>query len=289
MDGGGRFLRSIGENGALGLARLPAPHPVLTWVLTLAVLGGAGALGAVRGGQYDALVGDYGAPLDIAARNLGFDIKTVAISGLKELSQTQVLALAGIGPKNSLAFLNAREVRERLMQSPFIEDASVRKLFPRQLELKITEREPYALWQRDGNIVVIARDGTTLDPADPQQFSGLPFVVGDDANMHAEEYATLVDSFGDLKGQVKAGVYVASRRWNLHLASGLDIKLPFDQPLKAVQKIIDLNKTARILDKDLASLDLRQPGRVVARLTAEASDGRFEARRVKGAGKGGAV
>lgn len=289
MDGGGRFLRSIGQSGVLGRIPMPHPNPVLAWVLTVAVIGAAGILGAVRGGQYDALVAAHGAPLEIAARTIGFDIKAVSISGLKELSQTQVLDLAGIGPKNSLAFLSVRDVRARLMQSPFIQDASVRKLFPSQLELKITEREPFALWQKDGKIVVIARDGTVLDPADPEQFGNLPFVVGEDANLHAEDYAALVDSFGDLRGQVKAGVFVAGRRWNLRLASGLDIKLPNEQPLKAVQKIIELNRLARILDKDINSIDLRQPGRIVARLTMEAADARSEARRPKSAGRGGAV
>lgn len=289
MDGGGRFLRSLSSRSRAGLSRAPQAHPVLAWVLTVAVVGAGGALGAVRGGHYDALAATYGAPADIAARAAGFDIKTIAISGLKELSQSQVLALAGVSPKNSLAFLSVREVRERLLASPFVQDASVRKLFPDTLEIKLTEREPFALWQKDGIISVIARDGTVLDPADPAQFTALPFVVGEDANLHVEDYAALADSFGGLRAQVKAGVYVAGRRWNLRMASGLDIKLPTEQALKAVQKLVELQRTARILDKDLASLDLRQPGRIVARLTIEASDDRLEARKPKSAGRGGAV
>jgi cell division protein FtsQ len=289
MDGGGRFLRSLGIRVASGPGGAARSHPALAWVLTAAVFGAAGALGAVCGGQYDALAAAYGTPADIAARSLGFDIKTVAISGISQLSQAQVLDIAGIGPNNSLAFLNVREVRARLLRSPFVQDASVRKLFPSQLEVKITEREPFALWQKDGGISVIARDGTVLDLADLTQFGNLPFVVGDEANLHAEEYAALADAFGGERAKVKAGVYVAGRRWNVKLASGLDIKLPRDQALGAVRKIVELHRTARILDKDLASLDLREPGRLVARLTVEASDDRLEAKKAKPAGKGGAV
>ena len=259
------------------------------WVLTAAVFSAAGTLGAVRGGQYDALVESYGTPADIAARSLGFDIKSVAISGISQLRQAQVLEIAGIGPNNSLVFLNVREARARLMKSPFVQDASVRKLFPNQLEVKITEREPFALWQKEGSISVISRDGTVLDLADLTQFANLPFVVGGEANLHAEEYTALMDAFGGQRAQVKAGVYVAGRRWNLKMASGLDIKLPMEQPLNAVRKIVELHRTARILDKDLASLDLREPGRLAARLTIEASDDRLEAKKVKPAGKGGAV
>ena len=155
--------------------------------------------------------------------------------------------------------------------------------------MKITEREPFALWQKDGAIAVIARDGTALDVADLAPFANLPFVVGDEANLHAEEFAALAEAFGDQRAQVKAGVYVAGRRWNVRLASGLDIKLPREQPLNAVRRIVELHRSARILDKDLATLDLRQPGRLVARLTNEASDDRLELKKGKPAGKGGAV
>ena len=279
MDGGGRFLRTVGRPGRVRLARLrPAflsrPHPILGWVLGLSVLAASGALGTIRGGQYDTFVLAYGAPLDIGARSLGLGIKTVAITGLKELSETQVLGLAGIGPSGSLAFLNVNEVRARLMQSPFVQDAGVHKLFPNRLEVKITEREPFALWQRDGQISVIARDGTVLDPADPEHFATLPFVVGEEANLHAEAYAALVDSMGDLGAKVKAGVWIAGRRWNFHMAGGIDVKLPYDQPQKALRTLTDLQRTARILDKDLMFIDLRQPGRVAARLTVDAMDAR---------------
>ena len=116
MDGGGRFLRSLSSRSRAGLARAPQAHPVLAWVLTAAVVGGAGLLGAVRGGQYDALVANYGTPADIGARALGFDIRAVAISGLSQLRQAQVLDLAGIGPNSSLAFLNVRQARENLLK-----------------------------------------------------------------------------------------------------------------------------------------------------------------------------
>ena len=288
MDGGGRFLRQIGRRGATGLARWPHAHPALAWVLSFAVLGSAGALGVVCGGQYDAFVAPNGAPLDMAARSAGFDIQAVSISGIKELSETQVLEMAGIGPKKSLALLDAQAMRARLLRSPFIQEASVRKLFPGQLELKITEREPFALWQMDGKITVIARDGTVLDPADPEKFTELPFVVGADANLHVEAFAALLDAMGDVRGKVKAGVYVAGRRWNLRLASGMDVKLPTENPQKAAQKLAQLQRTSRILDKDIAAIDLRQPGRLVARLTIEAADARAEAQKTKGT-KAGAV
>lgn len=289
MDGGGRFLRSIGRKATTGFARWPAAHPALAWVLSFAVLGSAGALGVVRGGQYDEFVAQNGAPLDMVARKLGFDIETVTIAGIRELTQAQVLDLAGITPRKSLALLDARAIRERLLRSPFVQDATVRKLFPDKLELTLTEREPFALWQKDGVLTVIARDGTVLDPADPAHFPNLPLVVGEAANIHVESFAAMLESLGDLRAKVQAGVFVAGRRWNIHLASGLDIKMPEDEPLKAVLKLVQMQQTSRILDKDIVAVDLRQGGRVVIRLTADAADARAEALKGRSGTKGGAV
>jgi cell division protein FtsQ len=292
MDGGGRFLRSIGRPGGRGLSRLhpsrwPIPHPALGWALGALVIATFGALGAVRGGQYDAFAAAHGTPFDIAARMVGFGIRGVSIAGIKELTESQVLDLAGIKPVHSLAFLDVEDVRARLMRSPFVQDAGVRKLFPDRLEIKIVEREPFAFWQRDGKIDLVARDGTVLDPAQPERFIDLPFVVGDEANLHVEAYAALVASMGDLAGKVKSGAWIAGRRWNFRMESGIDVKLPSENPQSALRTLADLQRTARILDKDLTFIDLREPGRVAARLTPEAAEARDAQRRP--ATRGGAA
>ena len=42
----------------------------------------------------------------------------------------------------------------------------------------IEEREPFALWQKDGKVSLIAADGTMLAPLDDPQYAALPLVVG---------------------------------------------------------------------------------------------------------------
>jgi len=47
------------------------------------------------------------------------------------------------------------------MELPLVKSARVLKLYPDNLVIAIEEREPYALWQRDGKVAVIAADGTS--------------------------------------------------------------------------------------------------------------------------------
>ena len=38
------------------------------------------------------------------------------------------------------------------------------KLYPDRLQIAITERQAFALWQKDGHVNVIAADGTVIEP-----------------------------------------------------------------------------------------------------------------------------
>ncbi|MBR7514068.1 FtsQ-type POTRA domain-containing protein, partial [Mycobacterium tuberculosis] len=75
-----------------------------------------------------------------------------------------VLAIGGVTGRSTLLFLDAATVRDRLKASPWIADATVLKLYPGQLQIEITEREAFALWQQDGALSVIADDGQILEP-----------------------------------------------------------------------------------------------------------------------------
>lgn len=326
MDGRRRFLRSLrtaetgfapaalayagASRGALSLRdpepvakakprarqpRLGLKHRILApftrsgagLFLALAFFGAIGVYGAVRGGHYDAFVAAEGAPADVIAKAFGFDIEAVTIAGLSELTESNVLAVAGIGPRNSLAFLDVAKVRERLRSLPLVKEASVTKLYPNRLLIEIEERQPFALWQKGGVVNVVAADGAPLDAIHDQRFVHLPLVVGAGANKRLAEYLALLDAAGDLRERIRAGMLVSERHWTLKTTNGIDILLPEIDPRAALASLARLQLQSRILDKDVISLDLRQPGRLVARLTEDAAAARAESTARKPKSKGG--
>jgi cell division protein FtsQ len=318
MDGRGRFLRSV---TTLETRRAPAPAfaptvappprgrrarrlglkprafvpraldllagPGTGAALAIAVLGGTGLYGAVRGGYYEAFIAAAGTPADLLAKTFGFAIDTITITGLAELDEAAILAAAQVSPRNSLPLLDAAKVRERLIAIPLVKEAGVAKLYPDRLLITIEERRPYALWQQDGEVHVVAADGTRLDAMRGPRFAHLPHVVGVGANERASDYVALVAAAGDLADRIRAGILVSRRRWILKTTNGLDIHLPEIEPAAAVAALMDLQRTSGILDKDVISLDLRQPGRIVARLSEEAFAGRAQNAARKAKAKGG--
>lgn len=261
--------------------------PGATAAFSLALFSAVGIYGAIAGGHYAAFVAQHGAPSDLLAKGLGFSIKAVTISGTHELKEQDILSISGIGPRNSLLFLDAAKIRANLKILPLVKEASVTKLYPDRLLIEIEERRPFALWQDDGELRIVAEDGVVLGLIQDRRFIHLPFVTGDGANEKIGEYMALLDAAGDLRERIVAGVRVAARRWTLKFTNGIDVLLPEKDAAAAVTRLADLQRADHILDKDVLSLDLRQPGRLVARLSEEAAAARSAALAGTANAKGG--
>jgi cell division protein FtsQ len=230
------------------------------------------AVGAVRGGQYAAFVKAEGGVGDFVARQLGFGVKVVTISGIARLDEKEVLDIAGITPKSSVPFFDVDDARARLERAPLVETVGVRKFYPNRVVIDIVERGPVALWQRDGEVSIVAEDGAALDELKDARLNNLPFVVGAGANKRLKEYLGILDAAEELRPKIEAGVYVSERRWNLRMKSGLDVKLPENDPASAMATLLKLERDGHILEKDILYLDLREPSRVFARLSSDAAD-----------------
>ncbi|MFN3892230.1 MAG: cell division protein FtsQ/DivIB [Beijerinckiaceae bacterium] len=235
--------------------------------------------GANKGGGYDSFVAQNGALHEVVARGLGFGLDVITISGQRELTAPEILAFAGLSERNALPFIDVRDVRERIKSAPLIRDASVRKLYPDRLVIEVTERDAHALWQKEGEIFVISADGTPIDTIHDERFVHLPFVVGEGANLRIAEFHRILEAAGDLKSKIRAGVLVTNRRWNIKLTTGVDVKLPEIGAEAAIAALARLAREQKIIEKDLISIDMRIPGRLVARLTEEAAAARAEAKK----------
>ncbi|QBR72100.1 cell division protein FtsQ [Beijerinckiaceae bacterium] len=267
------------------LNRLAGPGTGICFSFVIFLI--VGAYGIVKGGHYEAFVASEGHPAEVIAKALGFSIKAVTIAGESEIKEQDILAIAGVGPRNSLLFLDVAKIRERLKQLPLVKEAAITKLYPDRLLIEIEERQPFALWQSGGVVQIVAADGVPIAHMRDQRFIHLPLVVGAGANERLPQYLALLDAAGDLRERIVAGLLVARRHWTLKTTNGIDILLPETDPEGALARLLELQRASHVLDKDLLSVDLRQPGRMVARLSEEAAAERNETMAHKGKAKGG--
>ena len=314
MDGRGRLAQSLKMKRRLSFASWPQLYE-WRWARTLRRWGGifvslkvprgagssAAALlllasvsfGAVRGGHVTQIVENVQDLCDAAANQLGFRISEVALAGEHEVDRGEILTLVGITDHSSLLFLDASRGRARLLTNPWIAEATVLKLYPDRLRIEIKERLPFALWQKDGRVSLIAADGTVLEATAPSRFGNLPLVVGKGAEQNAQNFLGLVARYPTIAHATNASVLVAERRWTLHLKGGVEILLPEREAEQALVTLLDLDRTNKLLTRDIVAIDLRLPDRVTVRQSDGAAATREQAfkdaEKVKKgkAGKGG--
>src|SRR5262245_22220563 len=165
------------------------------------------AYGAIKGDHLPAVAAGLKDARDALANAAGFRIEQTSIAGRAQLSEADVLALAGVTDRSSLLFFDVDAARTGLKASPWVAEASVRKLYPGRLQIEIVEREPFALWQKDGNVSLIAVDGTVLGPLTDRRFAGLPLVVGPGAAKKARDFLA-VPARHEQRDHVRASLLV---------------------------------------------------------------------------------
>lgn len=288
MDFGGRLARSVNsrfggitEAVADWRARRAANRRAAGFTIArgigssaaLLFLSLCGISGYFVGGHHDALIRENGTLRDFVATSVGFGVRHVAVSGNSELSDAEVTNLAGISARASLPFLDPAVVQARLMSVPLIAEAQVTKLYPDRVAITLKERIPYAIWQQDGSVQVIAADGTAIEKLADPRFLRLPHVVGPQANTRVRDFVALIESVPEFREQIRAGIFVSERRWTLKLQNGVEVKLPELGAERALKTFAALERAEGITKKAVLSVDLRLADRIAVRLTEEAAAG----------------
>jgi len=155
--------------------------------------------------------------------------------------------------------------KRRVEALSWVRSASVERLLPDTIVLRVQERQALALWQRKGTFSLIDHEGTVIVDHGLERFSDLLVVVGDDAPIHTAELLRMLGSETKLMDRVAAGVRVGARRWNLRLDNGIDVLLPEEDAERAWLRLSAYEAKHKVLARDIKVLDLRLPDRVVVR------------------------
>jgi cell division protein FtsQ len=253
----------------------------------LAFLGAAATYGVIKGEHIPAILTAVKDTADAGANAMGMRIATVSLSGQRQVSREEIFAAAGVTDHSSLLFLDVADARAKLEAIPWIAEATVRKLYPDRLQITVTEREPFALWQQQGKVKVIAADGTVLSEKVEPRLASLSFVVGNGAAARARDFLAVLDKYPAIRDQVRASIYVAERRWNVRLKNGIDVRLPETNVEGALDALVRLDREKSLLSRDITAVDLRLADRLTVRLSDAVAQAREEAIKKNTKKKGG--
>ena len=106
-------------------------------------------------------------------------VTRITVSGSTRLSRSEVLSLLdGLRGRNML-LVGLEEWRQKVLSSPWVEDAAIRRVLPGTVEVAIAERQPMGIGRIDGALYLLDQHGDIIDRFGPShaQFD-LPLVDG---------------------------------------------------------------------------------------------------------------
>jgi cell division protein FtsQ len=210
--------------------------------------------------------------LDLTAL-AGLRLEALTVEGRVSTNAEDILASIDVERGTPILSINVAEARESIETLPWVKSAQVERQMPNSIHVIIQERTAYALWQRGARYTLIDAEGHSIADV-PGQIGELPLVVGVDAPAHTFELFELLKAEPALQHRVQGAVRIGERRWNLHfdsLETGITVRLPETDLATSLKRLADLQREHNILDRDLASIDLRLEDRLIVQLNPGAT------------------
>jgi len=210
-------------------------------------------------------------------------IDRIVVRGNERLSNGEVLAVLSGLRGESLVWTDLNVWRRRLLASPWVRDAALRRSLPSTVEVAILERRPIGVGRLNGDMFLVDERGVVIDQYGPQYadldlpiIDGLSAPPGDGGGMTDEARAELA---ARLIAALKAKPDIARRLSqvdvaDLHNASVIlegdpaVLHLGDDQFLQRLQSYLELAPALRERVPDIDYVDLRFEDRIYVRPSA---------------------
>ncbi|MFO7727480.1 MAG: FtsQ-type POTRA domain-containing protein [Desulfonatronovibrio sp.] len=111
---------------------------------------------------------------DRAVNSEFFALRQIEIIGNKQLTYSQLTELLNVNTGDNLLQLNMSDTHSLLNKNPWIEDASVKRVFPDRLVINIVEKQAYFWLQDQDKLCYADETGKVITPVSPQRYVSLP-------------------------------------------------------------------------------------------------------------------
>lgn len=215
--------------------------------------------------------GTVGTAVAESVGRAGFRVDQIEVTGLKRMDRMTVYAIATDQRSRAMPLVDLNQVRDRLLDYGWIADARVSRRMPDTLVVDIVERTPAAIWQNNGQLMLIDAEGVLLEPVSADAMPALPLVIGDGANAREPQYRRLIEVAPALRPRIKAAVWIGDRRWDVLFEGGERLQLPEGEQAaaRAIAKFAELEGKDRLLGRGYLRFDMRDPTKMVVRMPGQ--------------------
>ena len=106
-------------------------------------------------------------------------IHTITVTGTSRMAPGEALAILDGLRGSSMVTADLESWRQKLLDAPWVADASIRRVFPRTVAVVISEREPLGIGRIQNALYLLDQEGAVIDQFGPKYAEfDLPFIDG---------------------------------------------------------------------------------------------------------------
>lgn len=203
--------------------------------------------------------------LEDLATSAGLGIDQVEIAGHRFTSDNDILDAVDLPNVRSYLSFKGEAIRARIERLAWVDTATIERLVPNRVGIRITERRPFAVWERGARDVLIDATGRLLATVAKGHAPDLPRISGEQAPEDARRLLGLVAGFPDISKRFARAERISGRRWSLILHNGPRIELPADADAAALAMLVEPRPEGRLIDVEAAIIDMKVLRRVTIR------------------------
>jgi len=219
----------------------------------------------------------------LAAQAHVLQVGRIAVRGNERLSRGEVLALLNGLRGESLLWTNLDLWRRRLVASPWVRDAALRRSLPSTVEVAIVERRPVGIGRINSDLYLVDDRGVVIDQYGPQ-YTDLDLPIIDGLSASPNDSPTMTDETrAELAARViaaiKARPAIAKRLSQIDVSDAHNatvilsgdparIQLGDDQFVPRLESYLQLASALRERVAEIDYVDLRFEDRIYVRPAA---------------------
>ena len=169
-------------------------------------------------------------------------IKKITIENNKIIKDKEIKEKLSFLYETNFFFLRTKKIEKKLREIQFIESYQIKKIYPNNLIIKITEKKPIAIIQKSKQKTYFTARGEIIDFRKIKKFEDLPTVFGDEKSF-STFYVNLKNINFPFK-EIKTFYLFESKRWDLLTLKNQLIKLPINNYNKSLLNFISLKDQA---------------------------------------------
>ena len=200
-----------------------------------------------------------------------FMIQQMHIQGVPERFDKQVRDTLNVSLPVSSFDLDLEAMKARVDAIEAIETVNLLIGSKGILEVGVVMRVPVLVWRNDKGLALLDATGQKSGPLVSRlERPDLPLITGVGVQDHTAQALEIFNKLSPISGRVRGLMRVGERRWDVILDRNQVLKLPEDEPIQALGRILALHRAQDILNRDITVVDIRDGRKPILRLSEPA-------------------